>query len=384
MNKKIIILTLLLLSGCNNNPNTSSSIKDSTSNNYSSISSLSSTQNDSTVSTSTTSNVSTSTNSTTSSIVETFTVTWKNYDGTILEKDEKVPYGTMPEYNGETPKKESSDQYNYTFSGWSPVITEVKCDIEYIAQYSEDINSYTIQWLNYDGTLLEIDYDVNYGVVPSYNGETPKKKSDSQFNYVFSGWSPKISVVTKDAVYIAQFESEVNCYTITWKNYDGSILEIDEKVPYGTMPEYNGNTPEKPATLQNEYSFSGWNPTLNLVTKDATYIATFTTAVKLYTVTWVNYDGKILEVDNSVQYGEMPEYNGETPIKPATDEYSYSFNGWSPNLTFVTKDIVYTATFSSSVNGYTVTWTNYDGSILEKDFNVKYGTTPEYNGETPI
>ncbi|MGN0705064.1 MAG: InlB B-repeat-containing protein, partial [Lentihominibacter sp.] len=36
---------------------------------------------------------------------KTFTVTWVDEDGKELEKDEKVPYGTMPSYDGETPTK---------------------------------------------------------------------------------------------------------------------------------------------------------------------------------------------------------------------------------------------------------------------------------------
>ena len=31
-----------------------------------------------------------------SSEIETYTVTWKNYDGRILERDRNVPKGTMP------------------------------------------------------------------------------------------------------------------------------------------------------------------------------------------------------------------------------------------------------------------------------------------------
>ena len=53
------------------------------------------------------------------------TVTWQNYDGSILEVDEDVPYGSMPSYDGETPRRDGHNHYSYTFIGYSyrPIIS---------------------------------------------------------------------------------------------------------------------------------------------------------------------------------------------------------------------------------------------------------------------
>ena len=80
-------------------------------------------------------------------------------------------------------------------------------------------------------------------------------------------------------------------FTVTWKNYDGSVLETDENVASGTIPAYNGATPVKPADDHYIYTFAGWSPTVVTVTDDATYVATYTATVKEHTyIIHVNQD----------------------------------------------------------------------------------------------
>ena len=138
----------------------------------------------------------------------------------------------------------------------------------------------TITWKNYDGTVLEVDEDVPYGTIPTYDGSIPTKPSDHTYDYIFSGWSPEISEVNHNQTYIALFNSEVKTYTVTWKNYDGTVLEVDEDVPYGTIPTYDGSIPTKPGDDIYTYSFSGWSPSISPVVSDITYTAEFTYATE--------------------------------------------------------------------------------------------------------
>lgn len=312
-----------------------------------------------------------------------FTVVWKNYDGTILEVDSQVEENTMPTYDGAAPVKSGNAQYSYSFTGWSPEITLATDDATYTAQFSETLNSYTVVWVNWDGTVLETDADVPYGATPSYDGTTPTKPSDAQYTYFFSSWSPNVSQVLGDIVYTAQYGRITNDYTVTWVNWDGTVLETDVEVPYGTIPVYNGTMPVKDGDAQHSFVFSGWSPYIASVSGDVTYTATFDIEVNKYTVTWANWDGTVLETDADVPYGATPAYNSGTPHRDSTAQYSYTFIGWSPEIVAVTGTTTYTAQFESIENKYSVTWANWDGTILETDVDVPYGTVPSYDGTVP-
>ena len=201
-----------------------------------------------------------------------YTIIWKNYDGTILDID-NVNYGATPTYDGETPLKASSDTYTYTFYGWSPEIVPVKGNATYTAQFTSSINQYLITFENFDGTSLQSS-NWEYGSTPVYSEATPTKPSDSQYFYTFSSWSPAITTVTGNATYTAQFTSSTNQYLITFENYDGTSLQ-SSNWEYGSTPVYSGATPTKSGSSEYFYTFSGWSPEIVAVTSTATYTATF-------------------------------------------------------------------------------------------------------------
>lgn len=65
-----------------------------------------------------------------------FTITWNNYDGTVLERDQNVKKGDTPKFDSKTPYRLDDNSNYYVFSGWSPEVGPVKKDTTYTAQYS--------------------------------------------------------------------------------------------------------------------------------------------------------------------------------------------------------------------------------------------------------
>ncbi len=88
-----------------------------------------------------------------------------------------------------------------------------------------------------------------------------------------------------------------------------------------------------------------------------------------FTVTWLNYDNSVLEVDERVLKGILPTYNSELPTKPSDDIYDYGFLSWDKELVPVSSDITYTATFESFVRAGSVTPSHTSG-FYNESFNL--------------
>lgn len=237
---------------------------------------------------------------------------------------------------------------------------------------------YTVTWKNADGTVLETDADLAAGAVPAYNSELPTQAADAQYYYDFAGWEPEFELVSSNTTYTAVYTATLRYYDVTWRDEDGTQLGTTNIV-YGATPVYDGETPTKATTAQYTYDFAGWSPAIAQVTGDATYTATYTQTLRYYTVTWKDDNGSTLGSD-TLPYGETP--SRADPTKAATAQYTYTFAGWNPALATVTNDVTYTATYDATVNKYTITFKNYDGSTLQSGL-VEYGTTPAYAGVTP-
>ena len=314
--------------------------------------------------------------------VKTYTVTWVNWDNKELEKDEDVPYGATPKYDGKEPTKAGNAQYSYKFTGWNPAVSPVTGDVTYKAQFEAVTNTYTVTWVNWDDTNLEVDEDVPYGADPEYNGEKPTKAADAQYSYKFTGWNPAVSPVTGDVTYKAQFEAVTNKYTVTWVNWDNKELEKDEDVPYGADPEYDGEEPTKAADAQYTYTFKGWTPEVETVTGDATYKATYTKEANSYTLTY-DLDGG--EWENDTTYTYPKKYNEEVEVKADPTKEGYTFAGWTSaevkvvngKFTMPAKNVTLTAQWKANI--YKVTYDLDGGEWTEttNEFPYEYKATVE-------
>jgi hypothetical protein len=146
-------------------------------------------------------------------------------------------------------------------------------------------------------------------------------------------------------VYKATYSSTTNAYTITFVN--GSETLQSSAVAFGETPAYSGQVPTKAATQAYTYTFKGWSPEIATVAGNATYKAVFDSVLVRYYVQFLNGEN-VLQAD-SLGYGILPTYNATTPTKAATQAYTYTFKGWSPEIAVVAGNATYKAVFDSTL-----------------------------------
>ncbi len=124
-----------------------------------------------------------------------FTVTFLDYDDTVLK--------TMlvsPGEDAEPPVDPVRE--GYTFTGWRPAITNIQANTTVYAQYERNDSSesqLTVRFIDYDDTVL-------YTQRVSYGEDAITPQDPTREGYVFTGWRPAITGITRDLDTYAQYE----------------------------------------------------------------------------------------------------------------------------------------------------------------------------------
>ena len=121
---------------------------------------------------------------------EMHTVTFKDWDGTVL-KTQEVQHG------GDAEAPADPTRVGYTFTGWDKAFTNIMADLVVTAQYS--INTYTVTFKDWDGTVLKTQ-EVQYG------GDAEAPADPTRTGYTFTGWDKAFTNITADLVVTAQYE----------------------------------------------------------------------------------------------------------------------------------------------------------------------------------
>ncbi len=279
---------------------------------------------------------------------------------------------------------------------WEPALAAVTGDTTYRATWLEvPPTEYEIRFVDYDGTELQSE-SVEVGKLPTAPtitagipaGSTGKKPT-SEFTYAFDHWSPAVEEVTQAMTYTAVYREVQREYTVTFKNEDNTTRET-KTYHYGETPACSA-TPVKESDNANDYTFA-WYPQIQTVMGNAEYKATFTPVPKKYALTLkCSPSGAATFTGARADY----IYDAAAEVTVTPSDPKYEFEGWSdlestdPNkkafsrTVTITGDITLVAEFScSTCDNVTITWRNYDGSLLKEVSQAK-GTATTYTGPTP-
>ena len=180
--------------------------------------------------------------------------------------------------------------------------------------------------------------------------------------YEFSGWSDgnndaerTITVTESTTSLTATFSAKTNtAYTVRfWKqNLDDD--EYTEQLP----AEYTTGTT---GTLTDAAAVAKVYPGFEQLAFDEKVIAgDGSTVVDIYynrlTFTIRFLVEGIEKQSEILRFDATPVFKGETPVKVADAQFTYTFNGWDPAIANVSQNKDYNAKFSTTLNQYTVSF----------------------------
>jgi hypothetical protein len=159
------------------------------------------------------------------------TVTFKNYDNTVL-KTQKVYYQTAA-MAPETPAKAADAKYTYEFLKWSTDFSSVTGDLTVIAEYKSLIRNYAVTFVDYDGDVLKTQ------TVACDNAATAPANPVRE-GYAFAGWNMSFSKITADLTVTATYTANPAINVTQVSAVDGTTIDVTMSAKDGLTFTFNG------------------------------------------------------------------------------------------------------------------------------------------------
>ena len=272
--------------------------------------------------------------------------------GDVVVSSKSLEYGTAIVAPA-APEKEG-----YTFDGWGEVAETVPAhDVTYEGSYS--VTSYKLTYM--------VDGEKYWEETVAYGTVLTAPNAPTKEGFTFSGWiGLPATMPAKDVTVIGSFVT--NGYTLTYV--------VDGEVYKTLVYAYGSAVIAEPMPTKEGYTFSGWvGLPATMPANDVTVSGTFT--INTYRVTF--------KIGDEVIYSESLEYGSTIVVPEAPEREGYTFDGWGEVAkTVPARDVTYEGSYSA--NSYKLTYM-VDGEKYREEM-VAYGTVltaidaPEKEGHT--
>jgi len=222
---------------------------------------------------------------------------------------------------------------HYTFLGWTTLENNTPNTTITVTKGSLGDKVFKAKW---KANLYDITFIVDgvseikkfeYNTMPDY-GKTPIKAPDDGglTTYSFTGWLPQLALVSGNATYTAQFDSNIETFTLTLNASPTSGGSIQGGGTYA----YNANI-QISAIPNTGYTFAGWykdntiyNSNANVTINGLTANTTLTAKFDIITATISYENTKGASNPNPTSYNIN---TSDIPLKDISVN-GYTFNGW--------------------------------------------------------
>ena len=345
----------------------------------------------------------------------TYTATWTANSYTVtFDKNASDATGTMANQTIDSGvatalTANAYSRYGYTFAGWA---TSASGDVVYADRANITITSSITLYAKWTPVDYTLTYDLDGGSVATANPETYTIETPTftltnptREGYDFAGWTGTGISGTSTRVSIARGSTGNRSYTATWTAHKYTVtFDKNDSAATGTMSSQSFIYGEEKALTANafrkaNYSFAGWATSADSTTvayTDAQVVKNLTATdngtVTLYAV-WTQNAQVTVTFDKNADdaTGTMANqaiYSGVATALNANafSRTGYTFAGWA---TSANGDVVYadgaTVTLTANatlyakwtLNTYTITWKNDDGSTIDNT-TVEHGAVPTH------
>lgn len=268
-----------------------------------------------------------------------------NCDYTYIEKENEA----YTEYHSDKsgvwttrPTDEAAFNGSKSLSlGWFPFISGFQLTYDRIKDnFNSATNAYEVYFTYqeydvkfeatfYNGKLIDISYEGTYEADRGIFG-----------NITVSYLEKDVSIPN---------EAKPNYYSVIWKNYDGSILEIAYKVKEGTIPTC-GTTPVKEDGAH-FFNFVGWDPEVAPIKENMVYTAKFEQDMTKHLVIFKDDLGNELN-RQFVTVGDEPDMTNINQKGFVSGNKVKVFTGWDKPVGKIYEDTTFVGSYETCNKEY--------------------------------
>lgn len=293
-------------------------------------------------------------------------VTFVTNGGTKVENvtvktDEKITKPSNPEKTG------------YTFGDW---YTDRSCTKAW--NFDDTVSDAMTLYAKWTANTYDVTLNLNYDgaaeatkITVTYDGTYSALKTPERAGYDFLGWftaqtggeqvtaDSKVSITAPQTLY-AHWKEGAATYTV--KHYQQNTEDITDnnytEFESETLSGITGQQTKAAAKTYIGFDAAKAFEQQPIKADSSTVISIYYDRLT-YTVTWMNGDAELKT--ETLRYGAMPTYSGDTPTKKGTG-HTYTFDDWEPTRSSVMGDATYTAKFRDSLNTYNITYNLDNGT----------------------
>ena len=311
--------------------------------------------------------------------INVYTVSFYHNNKKYVE-DQKVNYGESAVKPSTDPTKE-----DYNFSGWLIKGTNNKYDFNQKVTKNIELESSFTKKPTYTVTFkIGNEVILTENVIEGHKVEA--KEAPNKKGYLFDKWYSDEGLTIEN-----NFDEKIMGNKTIYGKYNENkhtVTYINEGTTYYTEEVLDSFTAKGPSVNPEKegYTFKYFSKDKKVafdynveITEDITLYAVY--EINTYKVVFKNYDGSVLQ-EETLDYGSTPVYKKDVPTREKTEEYTYEFKSWDKEITKVTSNQEYIATYKETKNQYKIIFTNYDGNVLQEE-TLDYGSEVTYKGSIP-